>query len=127
MRVDLTTEQKTYTIAGTLFGNEMPRLVTVEDFRLEAYLDGVLFIFHHDDVPGIIGKVGTIFGAHEVNIAQMSVGRASNEPGSAAIGVLNLDSEPPQAAIDEVLAHPHIQSVSVVKLPPAGELPPCLS
>ena len=126
MRVDLTTEKKTYTVAGTLFGNEMPRLVTVQDCRLEAYLDGVLFIFHHDDVPGIIGAVGTIFGGHEVNIAQMSVGRASSEPGSAAIGVLNLDSEPPQAAIDEVLAHPHIQSVSVVKLPPAGELPPWL-
>lgn len=126
MRVDLTTEQKTYTIAGTLFGNEMPRLVTVQDFRLEAYLDGVLFIFHHDDVPGIVGAVGTIFGGHDVNIAQMSVGRASNQPGSAAIGVLNLDSEPPKAAIDEVLAHPHIQSVSVVKLPPAGELPPWL-
>ena len=126
MRVDLTTEQKTYTIAGTLFGNEMPRLVLVQDFRLEAYLDGVLFIFHHDDVPGIVGAVGTIFGGHEVNIAQMSVGRASNQPGSSAIGVLNLDSEPPQPAIDEVLAHPHIQSVSVVKLPPAGELPPWL-
>ena len=126
MRVDLTTEHKTYTIAGTLFGNEMPRLVRVQDFILEAYLDGILFVFHHDDVPGIIGKVGTIFGAHNVNIAQMSVGRASNEPGSAAIGVLNLDSQPPQAAIDEVLAHPHIQSVSVVELPAAGELPPWL-
>ena len=126
MRVDLATEKMTYTIAGTLFGNEMPRLVRVQGFRLEAYLDGVLFIFHHDDVPGIIGSVGSIFGRHNVNIAQMSVGRASSEPGSAAIGVLNLDSQPPKPAIDEVLAHPHIERVSVVQLPPAGELPPWL-
>jgi len=127
MRVDLTTEHKTYTIAGTLFGNEMPRLVLVQDFRLEAYLDGILFIFHHDDVPGIIGSVGTIFGTHNVNIAQMSVGRAGGKPGSDAIGVLNLDSHPPQPAIDEVLAHEHIRSATVVQLPPAGQLPPWLS
>jgi D-3-phosphoglycerate dehydrogenase len=65
--------------------------------------------------------VGSIFGRHQVNIAQMSVGRAG--PGSEAIGILNLDSAPPQAAIDEVLAHPHIQRASVVTLPPAGQLP----
>ncbi len=124
IKAELTTEQQTYTLAGTLFGNDMPRLVRVESFRLEAYLDGVLLIFHHEDVPGIIGSVGTIFGKHNVNIAQMSVGRSGDAPGGAAIGVLNLDGQPPQAAIDEVLAHPHIQTASVVQLPKAGELPP---
>ena len=127
MRADLTTDQQTYTTSGTLFGNEMPRLVQVQDFRLEAYLDGVLFIFQHDDVPGIIGSVGTIFGTHNVNIAQMSVGRAGSTPGSAAVGVLNLDSSPPQAALDEVLAHRHIQSATVVQLPPAGQMPPWMT
>ena len=83
--------------------------------------------FHHGDVPGIIGSVGTIFGKHQVNIAQMSVGRSGAEPGGPAIGVFNLDSPPPQAALDEVLAHPHIQTATVVDLPNAGELPPWLA
>ncbi|MCA9266819.1 MAG: phosphoglycerate dehydrogenase, partial [Planctomycetales bacterium] len=56
-------------------------------------------------------------------IGQMSVGRSGDVAGGPAIGVLNLDSEPPQAALDEVLAHPHIHSAIVVQLPKAGELP----
>src|SRR5687767_6609025 len=56
-----------FSAAGTLFGNDMPRLIRLGDFRLEAYLDGILLVFTHHDVPGIIGKVGTIFGNHRVN------------------------------------------------------------
>jgi D-3-phosphoglycerate dehydrogenase len=121
MVAEVVSPQGTFQAGGTLLGHEMPRLILLQDFRLEAYLDGILFIFTHQDVPGIIGAVGSIFGRHQVNIAQMSVGRAG--PGSEAIGILNLDSAPPQAAIDEVLAHPHIQRASVVTLPPAGQLP----
>jgi D-3-phosphoglycerate dehydrogenase len=80
-----------------------------------------LLVFTHNDVPGIIGAVGTIFGNHRVNIAQMSVGRAA--PGGGAIGILNLDALPPAAALAEVSAHNAIQSVRVIELPPAGELP----
>ena len=120
----LVTEKKTYTAGGTLFGKDMPRLFRLGEYRLEAYLDGVLFVFTHADVPGIIGAVGTIFGAHKVNIAQMAVGRAG--PGGDAIGVLNLDGAPPMAALEEVLKHEHITSAKVIELPAAGELPPWL-
>ena len=107
--------------AGTLLGQNMPRLVQIGDHRLEAYLDGVLLIFTHRDVPGIIGRVGTIFGQHQINIAQMSVGRAT--PGGPATGVLNLDTEPTPAALAEVLASQDIHSATVIRLPPAGKLP----
>jgi D-3-phosphoglycerate dehydrogenase len=107
--------------SGTLFGNDMPRLIRLGDFRLEAYLDGNLLVFTHHDVPGIIGAVGTIFGNHRVNIAQMSVGRTA--PGGVAIGVLNLDAVPPPAALAEVASHASIQSVRVIELPVAGQMP----
>jgi D-3-phosphoglycerate dehydrogenase len=84
-------------------------------------MDGVMLLFTHRDVPGLIGYIGTIFGKHQVNIAQMTVGR--QVPGGEAIAVLNLDSQPPDEAIREVKSHPQISSVSVVKLPPAGEMP----
>ena len=74
-----------------------------------------------DDVPGIIGSVGTIFGRHSVNIAQMAVGR--DRPGGEAVGVLNLDGEPSAAALAEVRQLPAITSAMVVQLPPAGQLP----
>jgi len=108
---------------GTLFGHDMPRLVKLQDYVLEAFLDGCMLVFHHQDVPGIIGAVGTIFGSHQVNIAQMAVGRQSDTPGGAAIGVLNLDGEPGSAALDDVLKHPSIESAQVVHLPGRGQLP----
>ncbi len=118
---ELVTSSGSYRAGGTLFGQNMPRLILLDDYRLEAYLDGTLFVFTHQDVPGIIGKVGTAFGANQINIAQMAVGRS--EPGRDAVGILNLDSIPSQNAIDAVLAHPEVRRVEVVQLPPAGELP----
>jgi D-3-phosphoglycerate dehydrogenase len=121
MTAEITADNTIHKAAGTIFGQHMPRLVALDDFRLEAYLDGRLLVFRHQDVPGIIGAVGTIFGRHGVNIAQMAVGRAA--PGGEAVGVLNLDSEPSAEALAEVRQHPAITSATVVHLPPAGQLP----
>jgi D-3-phosphoglycerate dehydrogenase len=121
LHTEVETEQGTTVAAGTLFGDQYVRLVQLGPFRMEGYLDGVLLVFTHRDVPGLIGFVGTIFGTHGVNIAQMTVGRQA--PGGEAIGILNLDNPPPEAALTAVKGHPHIQSLTVVKLPPAGVLP----
>lgn len=120
---EVVSEKRSSMAAGTLFGNHMPRLVQKGNCRLESYLDGVLMIFYHRDAPGVIGKVGSIFGKYRVNIAQMAVGRASNLPGGEAVGVLALDSQPPAEALADVLSIPDIARASVVKLPKAGELP----
>ena len=83
----------------------------------------IFSVTRREDIPGIIGTVGTTFGRHNVNIAQMAVGRSGARPGGAAIGVLNLDQIPPQEAIDAVLEQPAIHSVTVIQLPAAGEGP----
>ena len=123
--VDLVAGDQVHRAAGTLFGHSMPRIVQLEGYRLEAYLDGVLLVFTHQDVPGIIGRVGTAFGQLGVNIAQMTVGRST--PGGDAIGVLNLDQEPAADAVAAVLACPGVRSAKVISLPPAGRLPPWLA
>jgi D-3-phosphoglycerate dehydrogenase len=121
IRAEVVTETKSYTAAGTLFGNQYLRLVQLGPYHLDTFMDGIMLIFTHHDVPGLIGFIGTIFGKHQVNIAQMTVGR--QVPGGEAIATLNLDSQPPEEALKEVRAHPQISSLSVVKLPPAGEMP----
>ena len=123
--VDLVGSDHVHRAAGTLFGHSMPRIVQLEGQRLEAYLDGILLIFTHQDVPGIIGRVGMAFGQTGINIAQMTVGRST--PGGDAIGVLNLDQEPSAEAIAAVAACPGVRSARVVKLPPAGQLPSWLA
>jgi D-3-phosphoglycerate dehydrogenase len=121
LQAEVETDKATTIAAGTLFGDQYVRLVQLGPFRMEGYLDGVLFVFRHRDVPGLIGFVGTIFGTHSVNIAQMTVGRQA--PGGEAIGILNLDGPPPEQAVLAVKAHAEISNVTVVKLPFAGELP----
>ena len=121
LHAEVEAEGGTSVAAGTLFGDQYIRLVQLGPFRMESYLDGTMLVFTHRDAPGLIGFVGTIFGRHGVNIAQMTVGRQA--PGGEAVGILNLDSPPPEAAVAEVKGHPQISGVTVVSLPPAGEAP----
>jgi len=119
-------EDRSAIASGTLFGNNLPRLVQQGDCRLESYLDGILMIFVHRDIPGVIGQVGNVFGRHRINIAQMSVGRPTNKPGGEAIGVLALDAQPPAEALAEILTQPTVTRAWIVRLPPEGKMPPWL-
>ncbi len=125
IQAEVVTEKKGYVASGTLFGKQFVRLVQIGPYRLDAHLDGNLFVFTHYDRPGLIGFIGTTFGRHGVNIAQMNVGR--KQAGGEAIGVVNLDSIPSPEALAEVEAHPDIVSVSLIKLPEAGALAPWMA
>jgi D-3-phosphoglycerate dehydrogenase len=116
----ITTDSGELTAAGTMFGHQYLRLVRLGQFQLDAYIDGLLLIYRHQDVPGLIGFIGTIFGKHNVNIAHMALGRERNVPGGDSVAVLNLDSEPSAEALAEVLSHPEVTGVELIKLPPAG-------
>lgn len=121
MSVEFVAGDQDNSITGTLLGEDMPRLVAINGYRLEAYLDGCMILFKHRDVPGIIGSIGTTLGEHGVNIAQMGVGRS--EPGGDAIGVLNVDGEPSAETLEAIKAHEAITSVRVVHLPASGTTP----
>ena len=119
---EVASEERTAIASGTLFGN-MPRLVKKGNFRIESRLEGIMMLFTHHDVPGVIGQVGTVFGKHRVNIADMSVGRGSAKPGGDAVGVLALDSNPPAEALAEALALEALNQAWIVHLPAADKLP----
>jgi D-3-phosphoglycerate dehydrogenase len=116
-------EDKTLQAAGTVFGRNMPRLIRVGEYRTEAYMDGILLVFTHRDIPGVIGYVGTVLAEDNVNIAQMAVGRVSNIGGGPAIGVLNLDSPASPQALQRTGEFAGIESVRMIQLPGVGEMP----
>ena len=116
-------EGQTLTAAGTVFGRNLPRLVRLQQYQLDAFMDGHLLVFSHRDVPGIIGFIGTNLAKENVNVAQMSVGRAASRPGGEAVGVLNLDTPAPETALSLLSQHPQIQSARMIKLPPADFFP----
>jgi D-3-phosphoglycerate dehydrogenase len=100
---------------GTLFGAKLePRIVRLNSHPVEVTPAGVLFIMTNKDRPGIVGYIGTLMGKHNVNIASMSLSR--DVAGGHALTVLNLDSVPPQALLDEVAKDRDITNVKVVTL-----------
>jgi len=121
---EVDSRERTAVASGTLFGKNMPRLVEKGGCRLESCLHGILMFIRLRDMPGVIGKIGNVFGKHRINIAQMSVGRSTDEPGGEQMAVLSLDGRPPAESLAEALAMEPIKQAWVVKLPPADELPP---
>ncbi|MDB6149089.1 MAG: serA [Chthoniobacter sp.] len=100
-------------VAGTFFGST-PRIVKINGRHVEAKPGGVLFLLENRDRPGIVGHVGTLMGKHNVNIASMSLSR--DEAGGSALTVLNLDSVPDEALIQELLQQGDIITAQVVTL-----------
>ncbi len=96
------------TVTGTDV-NGSPRIVEADGYEIDAIPNGAMLITQHADVPGIIGKVGTILGDAKVNIAQMQVSR--NEIGGKAIMVLTIDKPVEQSTLDALRAAPGISSV----------------
>lgn len=102
------------TSAGGSFFGHTPRIVRVNGRPVEATPEGILLVLENDDVPGIVGRLGSMLGSHKVNIAGMSLSRT--EAGGRALTVLNLDTAPDQKLLDELLAIPNIHTARVIKL-----------
>jgi D-3-phosphoglycerate dehydrogenase / 2-oxoglutarate reductase len=90
-------------VAGTTIGRENRIwLVSALGFELEMELAPLLVFFRYDDVPGVIGRVGTLFGEAGVNIANMAVSRTRR--GGKALMALSIDSEAPPELVERVRA-----------------------
>ncbi len=102
------------TVAGALFGNGEARLVHYDGFEVDAYPDGYVLILENEDVPGVIGKTGTLLAKEKINIAQWRYGREN--PGGKAISFINLDQRVPQAVLAALEEIPEIEHARLVRL-----------
>jgi D-3-phosphoglycerate dehydrogenase len=98
-------------VAGTGIGpNRVPHLVEVQGRRLTIELAPYVTVFRYQDLPGMIGHVGTIFGAHGINISSAAVGHApdgaehDDGPQRLAAMVVTTDAAVPPAVVDEIVA-----------------------
>ncbi len=88
-------------VAGTTIGGDHRHwLVSALGFELEMELAPLMMLLRYDDVPGVIGRVGTMVGEAGVNIANMAVSR--NNQGGKAVMVLSLDEDPPQELLERL-------------------------
>jgi D-3-phosphoglycerate dehydrogenase / 2-oxoglutarate reductase len=101
VRVGVTSDGEELRVAGTTIGRENRIwLVSALGFELELELAPLLVFFQYDDVPGVIGRVGTLFGDAGVNIANMAVSRTRR--GGKALMALSIDSEAPPELVERV-------------------------
>ncbi|HLX20375.1 MAG TPA: phosphoglycerate dehydrogenase [Gaiellaceae bacterium] len=103
LRVEVRVGDERTRVAGTTIGSEnRPWLVNAFGFELDMELAPLLVLFRYDDVPGVIGRVGTLFGDTGVNIANMTVSRTRR--GGKALMVLTVDTQPPPQLVERIRA-----------------------
>jgi D-3-phosphoglycerate dehydrogenase len=90
-------------VKGAVLHGSSPRLLAVDDIDIEAPLEGCVIYLRNRDVPGVIGRVGTILGQRNINIANFALGRASGkEAGRNAIAVVQVDNSVSEDVLNEL-------------------------
>ena len=119
LAVRVTATEGENVLAGTVFGKSEPRLVRLNDFRLEAMPDGPMLFVINKDVPGVIGALGTTLGNAGVNISRMTVGQEDREGDQTQnVILLNTDSLVSKELLQTVESLEHIAEATVLDLTP---------
>ena len=103
-------------IAGTLFEGT-PRIVKLRDYQVDFSPAEHMLLLVYQDRPGMIGKIGTIMGKHEINIAAMNLGR--REKLGEAMVILSIDSPVPANVQEEVRRDTEATFVKALHMPSA--------
>jgi D-3-phosphoglycerate dehydrogenase len=107
-------EGRSTRVGGTLFGHRDPRIVILNDQRVDASPEGNLILITNRDVPGVVGAVGTLLAQRGVNIAQMNLG--CDEAGRRALTIVKVDSKVGPHLIEELRRLDNILSVKSLVL-----------
>ncbi len=98
-----------------LWGSRHGELILgVNDIDIEAPLRGVILFIRNRDVPGVIGRVGTILGDRKLNIANFALGR--DQQVQEAIGLVNVDNHVPADVLEEIRSIPAVRVARVVEI-----------
>jgi D-3-phosphoglycerate dehydrogenase len=110
-----TTSDERQVRGGVLRGDSL-RLLGVDEIDIEVPLGGNLIYMRNRDVPGVVGKIGTLLGRHNVNIGNFALGRKELKDGAEAIAVVQVDSPAPEAVLQEIGQLPEMHEVRGLKL-----------
>ena len=107
--VRVVTTEMSSTVSGTIFGKKDPRVVQIDNFRLELIPYGHMALIHNLDKPGAIGSIGTTLGKHKINIGRMQVGQ--EEEGDRNIIFMQTDTQIPDEVVTELRDLPLVKNV----------------
>ncbi|KKM69560.1 hypothetical protein LCGC14_1449610, partial [marine sediment metagenome] len=101
--------ETSFSVSGTIFGKSAPRIVKINNFRLEMIPDGHLALIYKTNRPEAVGRIGTTLGMHDIGITQMQVGQ--DDDGENSIIYLRTDSSIPEKILDELRSLPSVNTV----------------
>ena len=110
IKVTVVTETRERSVAGTVFSDGKPRFIQIKGINVDAEIGRHMLYTTNNDVPGIIGVLGSIMGKNNVNIANFTLGRASE--GGQAIALLYVDAPVSDVVLAELQATGKFNQVS---------------
>ena len=110
IRLTIETEKQERSVAGTVFSDGKPRFIQIKGINMDGEFGENMLYITNQDKPGFIGRLGTLLGSYEVNIATFALGR--KEQGSDAIALLSVDGEVNEELLSAIHA---LEGVLVVK------------
>jgi D-3-phosphoglycerate dehydrogenase len=116
IQVTVESEGSAHTVAGTFRRDGSYRLTELDGYAIDAIPQGAMIVLKNLDVPGVVGRIGTILGQHQVNIAYMTWGRRG-ERGEDALTVINVDSPVPPPGVEELAREVTVVWVRAAELP----------
>jgi len=120
LSIFLKTSAEEHLVKGAVLRKQTPRLLHVDGIDVEAPLERNLIYMRNRDVPGVIGKVGTILGKHKINIADFSLGRRlggdRKDTARDAIAVVHIDGRVPDHVLTELKRVPAVEQAKAVRL-----------
>ena len=105
---------RTTTVEGTLFDRRHPRLVRINDYEIEAVLDGHLLLTRHRDQPGVIAAISTLLAERRINISRMQLGIVNGS--DKAVAVLGVSTPLQEELLRALAAVPAVTKVAQVSL-----------
>jgi len=123
LSVQIKTGGGEHLVKGAVLHGDAPRLLGVDDIDVEAPLERNLIYMRNRDVPGVIGKVGTILGEHKINIANFSLGRQSGNGGAEkkgeprkAVAVVHVDGRVPDDVLKALRKVAAVEQAKAIRL-----------
>ena len=99
-------EKRSRSVCGTLFGEDKPRIIQVENVSIEAGLGPHMLFIRNRDKPGLVAALGTALADAGINIATFSLGRG--EPGGDAMALIETDQSVPESVLETVAGLPNV-------------------
>ena len=112
--IKIITSDGEYSIGGSVFSENHPRIVSIMGYSIDVVPKGIMLYMKNKDVPGVIGKIGTLLGTNNINIGSYILSRNAKE--NSAISIVKVDEEITKEIINEISSLPEIETVNQLVL-----------